>query len=384
MRITERIGSAVTAATIGRMVFPLLQWIIQGVFNIGLHILVAPEHSGKSYLALCFALAVTTDLKWEETSSDLVGEALYISYEPSTRDIQKRLSQYLEDIPSPERLHFHFSWPIMDDSGIEALQEWLVSHPDTKLVVIDNLVDFTGGQFNSQYAGQAEILGRLRSLALDKEIAIVALHHPPKGKKRNPSGHYYGSRAIGGKADTLLDLKTDDVKKEGILEVKGNNIPKKIFNVAWNDEGPWHITSEDDATLERIRVTPEKLEILRIFAGHESLKPCEVTPLIKREVTDSSVRTEVRALWRDDCLDNVAYGHYCLSEQGKRLLKRYPLPDNSQDVEDETSPDLSEGDQSEDETARKSLASLDSSDETDRPDHECEVKDGSEANNEIL
>ena len=330
--------NVITGADLEQVVFEPPPWVIKHVFQPGLNIMVAPEMSGKSSLALCFCLGVTTGQIWGATEAGVSGGAAYFSYEPNSQEIQNRIFKYLPDSHSPENLRLKFDFPRYSEEGMEALKQWVQRYPDTKLIVLDGLADFLGPDFNHQYARQCMLLGEIRTFALSYNIALLALLHPPKISK---DGSYYGSRAVGAKADILLMLDTNQAKRRGKLKITGNNIPCRHFVVAGNEIAPWHLVVEIDPRLDDLHMTDEKAELLSIIKERGPLMPKEITSYIEREVDDSTVRTLLRKLRNVDCLYNRPYNPYSITELGEKALEQHLLQqrestdENSQASEDQ-------------------------------------------------
>ena len=185
-----------------------LKFIVQGLIPQGLHVLAGSPKIGKSWLALWVCLQVSKGEKvWElETAQS---DVLYLCLEDSFARIQSRLFE-ITDEASPT-LHF----AIMSDAignGLEKqIEDFILEHPGTELVVIDTLqkVRKTVSANVNPYAADYDDINALKQIADKHKIAILLVHHLRKTSDSDPLNMISGTSGIAGGADTNFVLQKD-------------------------------------------------------------------------------------------------------------------------------------------------------------------------------
>ena len=222
-------------------------FLVEELIPEGLHILAGAPKIGKSWLALWLCLCVSQGQPlWNFATTQ--GEALYLSLEDSFQRIQTRLFDLTEDAP----LTLHFA--IMADTlkhGLEQqIEQFLIEHPDTKLVVIDTLqrVRSTGGDSNL-YANDYQDVGLLKQLADKYHIAILLIHHLRKLHDDDPMNMISGSTGLSGAADSAFVLqKNARSANAASLHCTGRDIPDRTLKLELGeDDHVWKLL-EDSKT----------------------------------------------------------------------------------------------------------------------------------------
>ena len=125
-------------------------FLVDELIPEGLHILAGAPKIGKSWLALWLCLCVAQGQPlWNFATTQ--GEALYLSLEDSFQRIQTRLFDLTED--TPPTLHFAIMADTLKHGLEQQIEQFLMEHPTTKLVVIDTLQRVRGtGSDSNLYA----------------------------------------------------------------------------------------------------------------------------------------------------------------------------------------------------------------------------------------
>src|SRR4029078_290665 len=82
------------------------------------------------------------------------GDVLLLALEDTRRRLQSRLETMLGENIAPDRLHIATQWPRADEGGLTELENWISSHPDTRLIVIDTWPRFRPRRTKSKDAFQ--------------------------------------------------------------------------------------------------------------------------------------------------------------------------------------------------------------------------------------
>ena len=146
-------------------------FLVDELIPEGLHILAGAPKIGKSWLALWLCLCVAQgQALWNFATTQ--GEALYLSLEDSFQRIQTRLFDLTED--APPTLHFAIMADTLKHGLEQQIEQFLMEHPTTKLVVIDTLQRVRGtGSDSNLYANDYQDIGLLKNLADKQHIAIL-------------------------------------------------------------------------------------------------------------------------------------------------------------------------------------------------------------------
>ena len=148
-------------------------FLVEELLPEGLHILAGAPKIGKSWLALWLCLCVAQGQPlWNFAVTQ--GEVLYLSLEDSYRRIQSRLFDLTDD--APQTLHFAILADTLKHGLEQQIEQFLMEHSTTKLVVIDTLQRVRGtGSDSNLYANDYHDIGILKQLADRRQIAILLM-----------------------------------------------------------------------------------------------------------------------------------------------------------------------------------------------------------------
>ena len=132
------------------------------------------------------------------------GTTLYLCLEDSQLHIQNRLFNVTEDAPA--NVHFCTESRILGDGLTEQLEQFLVEHPDTSLIIIDTLQMIRGTTYDNTYANDYRDLSVLKRLADAHGIVILLIHHLRKEKADDVFTRISGTTAISGAVDSSFTL----------------------------------------------------------------------------------------------------------------------------------------------------------------------------------
>ena len=169
-------------------------FLVDELIPEGLHILAGAPKIGKSWLALWLCLCVAQgQALWNFATTQ--GEALYLSLEDSFQRIQTRLFDLTED--APPTLHFAIMADMLKHGLEQQIEQFLMEHPTTKLVVIDTLQRVRGtGSDSNLYANDYHDIGILKQLAGRRQIAILLMvQQKPTLRRRAGNAEKRGFKA---------------------------------------------------------------------------------------------------------------------------------------------------------------------------------------------
>ncbi len=312
--------ATVTAAALLAAEFPPVRWTVEDVLPEGVFLLVAAPKIGKSWLSLQMALAVGDGgtVLGKKTAR---GSALVLALEDNDRRLQSRLRKltfaqaFTGDTSANDRLHFRTEWPRADRGGVAAIEQWLQTHPDARLVVVDTLERIRPERNTraNAYAEDYEALRLFKGLAEKYQITILIIHHTRKMAATDPLDMISGTLGLSGAADGALILQRDRGQQSATLHLIGRDVAEEgEFRVEFNRTTcTWTMLGR--AT--EVARSEERQEILRFLeTATEPMTPTEIAQAIDRKA--GTVRRLIRGLMQEgDKL--IRTGHrYSLATKG--------------------------------------------------------------------
>ena len=246
-------------------------FLVDQLIPEGLHILAGAPKIGKSWLALWLCLCISQGQPlWNFATTQ--GEVLYLSLEDSFQRIQTRLFDLTEDAPST--LHFAIMADTLKHGLEQQIEQFLMEHPTTKLVVIDTLQRVRGtGSDSNLYANDYQDIGLLKKLADDQHIAILLIHHLRKLHDDDPMNMISGSTGLSGAADSTFVLqKHSRLANIASLHCTGRDIPDRTLKLEFGEEDHiWKLLegSKTCSTTSKI----SSLQLVQLFSALLSADP---------------------------------------------------------------------------------------------------------------
>jgi DnaB helicase-like protein/AAA domain-containing protein len=308
-----------TAAELMDMELPEPRWAVPDLVPCGLSLLAARPKFGKSWLTLQVALAVAGGGRALSQISVEQGPVLYLALEDNKRRLQERLKRLLAGSPAPAALHLETTWPRLDEGGYERLQRWLDAHRDTRLLVIDTWARLQPRprQGANPYFEDSAAAIRLKAVADERQLAILAVHHTRKPFREGALADFLdevlGSSGLPAIADTTLVLQRKRFKSEAVLHITGRDVVEQARALEWDELTGWSIGG-DAETAEIHRQRRQVLQVLR--EEGRPMTPSEMAPLLDKG--QSATKMMLRRMAHDGQLV-VQRGRYALPEWSLRI-----------------------------------------------------------------
>ena len=203
--------------------------IIGGLLYGGAYILAGAPKIGKSFLVAQIAYHVSTG-KALWGCEVHPGTVLYLALEDDFQRIQSRMFM-MYGVNDTDRLHFATAAGKIGNGLDEQLENFVLEHHDTKLIIIDTMqkIREVGGEAYS-YASDYEIIGRLKQFADKHCICVLTVHHT----RKQPAGDSFemisGTTGLLGCADgSLLMQKKKRTALEATIDVVGRDQQDQIL-----------------------------------------------------------------------------------------------------------------------------------------------------------
>lgn len=226
--------------------------IIDDFLYPGVYLLAGAPKIGKSFLVMQIGYTVATgQMLWNhETRS---GDVLYLALEDKYPRLQNRIATMF-GVESNDRLHLAVIAEKIN-GGLEIqLNQFVKSHPDTKLVIVDTLQKVRNDNFDGySYSSDYDIITSLKHLADEKGICILLIHHTRKQGSNDAFDMVSGTTGLTGAVDgTFVMVKNKRIGSEATLDVCGREqadqqltLKRNLETLAWDLES---IVGENFAT----------------------------------------------------------------------------------------------------------------------------------------
>lgn len=206
----RRSFGGLSAVELAARTFEPLQYVVPGILTAGLTLFAGPPKIGKSYAAMGMGIAASSggyafgSIKCEE------GDVLYCALEDGERRLHERLHKMvLEGDPMPGRLFFETTAKRIGEGLEEDLANWLDSHPEARLVILDTwrcIKPLSSGR-GSAYDEDANGLHPIHEISKAyPRVAFVVIHHTRKADAEDIFDTISGTNGLTGVADTLMVL----------------------------------------------------------------------------------------------------------------------------------------------------------------------------------
>jgi hypothetical protein len=289
---------------------PPARWVVPGMVPEGVALLAGKAKLGKSWLALGLCVAVAAGGFAFGNVHVEKGSALYLALEDNERRLQFRLKKILARSKVPESLHYSIECPRLDEGGVEAIESWLRTRPDARLVVIDTLAKIRPRQRRDANAYQEdyEALEALLPLAARYNVAVLVVHHLRKLAASDPQDEVNSSIGLTGGVDGVMILKRERTRADATLFVAGRDVEEeKEFALRWDQNtAGWTLVG----SAQEYRVSQERASILDLLrrSAPEPLGPKAIAKALDKPY--SSVTTLLQKLIKEGLVHSPRYGKY--------------------------------------------------------------------------
>jgi hypothetical protein len=305
------------------MQFDPIQFIIETILPVGLTIIAGLPKTGKSLLTVMMMLAVGKGLRLFVSLGTVKSEVLLISLEDRRRTIYNRVKKMMKRFPPTDQVQISTEWEKNFEENLDSLKNFLDDHPRVRLVIIDTLAFFTGKKVRGSYFADYENVTKLRIIANERNIAILAVHHVKKTPQKDWLSGLYGSHGIPGAADSLLYLERMRGGKTANLHFTSRESEDGSINLKFNkDYLIW-----EEAGYEP-QITPERRELWDIINNsNRPLSLKEITARSGKKLTN--VQKMLKGMVDDDLLVQPKRGQYVISPDLKedRVVVDFPSVD---------------------------------------------------------
>lgn len=211
-----------------------IKWLWPGRVPMGrITLLVGRPGEGKSFVTCDMASRISTGTPWPDGSDCPTGSVVFISAEDDPADtIRPRLDAHSADV---RKVHLLSAVRRTGEDGqpyevlftladVAALESALKSLPDCRLIVVDPIGSFLGGDTDAHRDNEVRgVLAPVAKLAEKYGPAVMVVAHRRKSAGSNADDLALGSRAFTGIARAVWHLSRDNENKARRLLLPGKN-----------------------------------------------------------------------------------------------------------------------------------------------------------------
>lgn len=298
----------ISATKLLEMDLPAPRFTIDRLLPEGIVVVSAGPKHGKSTLARNMALSVA---EGDDFAGEFVtdqGRVLYLSLEENERAMQSYLKKMGK---KPALMDLAFSSP-RGAEAVSAIENWIMSVDNPRLVVVDLLQNVRRGRNNTEslYEYDTDSLYGFRKLTGNLPgLTILITHHNRKAPAIDHQDQMSGSTGLAGSTDCNITLKTNIKAGYTILTGTGRltgafehvfSFDRDSQSLTWKDPECFLLNERRKQVVELLsQVAPESMSYRDIAA----------------DVGEKGLRVLLCRMVKDGLIDRPSRGYYCHKEQ---------------------------------------------------------------------
>ena len=257
---------AVDGETLWDMELCTPRFCINSLLPQGLCVLGGAPKIGKSWLVLdwCIRIARGEPIWRMETTQ---GTTLYLCLEDTLQRVQHRLYCMSEEA-TPDA-YFATAVGTLADDLESQISSFLLSHPDTVLIVVDTFQMVRGSSNEPSYGGDYQDMQKLKRIADDNNITILLVHHLRKQGDRDPVNRLSGTTGISGAVDAVFVLdRKERAQNAALLVCTGRDVEYRELELRFSkDRCVWDLVS--DSAENSAQLLPQELSLFLDYMKEE-------------------------------------------------------------------------------------------------------------------
>ncbi len=210
------------------------RWLIPAILPTGLLLTADTQQIGLSWLNLALALTISGQAPAPTDRQDVaLGDVLYLALEENELQLRERIESVL---PPGETLSSAITcatrWEHLHTEGLAALEQWLQTHQQARLIIIDSWRKIKP---LPQVSSDEEAIQGLKHLADMYDIAILLVSHSTRTQLWKTSQQTAEHAGNGSLIDGWLTLKQGEQARQVILAGIGRAFTANMqFSVAFH------------------------------------------------------------------------------------------------------------------------------------------------------
>ena len=262
-----------TEEQLAKEIIPPAEFIVSGMFTVGLTLISASPKLGKTWLKFILGRSVATGGLFCGSKTVKQGPWLQLDLEGNKRRAQKRTAVVRNGgVPSPN-LHFAHEWPPMDAGGLELLEAKIVQGGFVG-VGIDVWTMFRPVRPKNAdpYHHDHQSARQVADLAQRTNCGIFVTNHNRKAEALDWTAEAIGTNGLIGGCDTVCTLMRKRGEADAVMKITGRDIDEQELAMSFKG-GIWTILG--DAAEVLMNKTRQTIHSTLSFTG-KPMRPAEI------------------------------------------------------------------------------------------------------------
>ena len=237
--------------------------MIEGLLLCGTYIFAGSPKIGKSFFMAQVGYHVAKGISlWNYPVRQ--GSVLYLALEDDYARLQGRLNMMF-GIETVDGLHFATRSRTIEDGLNQQLEQFLLEHPDTRLIIVDTLQKVRESwNDNYNYSADYQNITAMKEFSDSHSVAVLVVHHTRKMEASDSFDMISGTNGLLGAADGAFILKKKKrTDNEATMQVVGRDQEDQELTLEFNrDRCIWELKKVE----KELRKKPVDEAITKIAA----------------------------------------------------------------------------------------------------------------------
>jgi hypothetical protein len=269
------------------------EWVINDVLPVGFSILAGREKSGKSLLTMgSLAIPISLGVNALGIFSTKPGTVLYFALEEARSTIIDRVDRFFSEQsdswhpPDNMRIYWADSIDLWSEKALQGIEEIILGFSDVRCVIIDTLAHVApaknSGNYADSYDRQYHIGSQIQQLALQHDVAILAVHHTTK-TTYNDVFDSIGGFAWTKACETMMVIERVENSKAK-LHVRGRSIATTTWEVVMNQDTLLWTAQGNAVTNDQYGARQSAITVIspeQVFAKSPTMRRRDIIALMK-------------------------------------------------------------------------------------------------------
>ena len=302
---------------------PPLKYAIRPILPEGFVCIAGRPKAMKSWTMLKIAYAVVNGVEFMGHLTEQ-GDVLYLALEDSKRRIKDRVIKMGEDKSKHPTILLADEIPYLGFGFEESIERWIDDSENPRLIIIDTLARIKprqGKKSGTAYDLDNELLNKLQTIAIQKNITIAFVTHLSKQSTDYSWDRIQGSVGMQGMTDAMWLIDRGETAKNASITGRGRDIQDFEYAVKWNED---KFQYDFEGNLQMVEMNENRREVLDAMrqltnAGTEEIHPRDVCKHFSVSVTSKDGRRLSKTMQRMandfEIWKGSKYGTYTLKQK---------------------------------------------------------------------